>query len=469
LISFSFLGVFLKFSADDDNEDMIDLPPGLLLSLSDEEQKQRHDGRMNSGSSRILRSFADSFSTTTNILTAHVRALPYIEDADEIHVEPLTEQDYALLDYRSKWLADGGNLLRQVSMVYVDQIVPIRLFDDDGGGGSNNNNNNNNNTTMVAYVRVKSFVTRQGGVSKSSSSSSSSTRRSSTNDENDSQRNGGNSCSGIIRRRNASIWPTDDNDDENSHRSVRDDGFDHCDGAACTADTGRRTRSCYTTTCVRLVADTRVVVMSPPPKKEEDEERRSAVFRKLRVYPGLCDYGCCSCGKIDDGNDDDDERIVGRQQQEDSWCGRTRKGGQDDDADCGIVKLATHLGIRLIAMGSRPCSAAIHSKVAAALFGQSDCDYVDDRWVKDGNNQVLLAFAEPCGRFFSAFGGGNIGKQLFATTDRASERENVDTSSCIAHKVPVRIVVSDDVAEDCIGTFLNSLNVCVCAAPLKSL
>ena len=41
-------------------------------------------------------------------------------------VEPVTVEDWELLQLDAAWL-EGGGLLRQVSLVYPNQVVPLRL------------------------------------------------------------------------------------------------------------------------------------------------------------------------------------------------------------------------------------------------------------------------------------------------------------------------------------------------------
>lgn len=56
--------------------------------------------------------------------TAHVVALPYVQDADILQVEPLTTSDWELLETRADFLEDGA-LLQQVSIVYSEQRIPL--------------------------------------------------------------------------------------------------------------------------------------------------------------------------------------------------------------------------------------------------------------------------------------------------------------------------------------------------------
>lgn len=55
-----------------------------------------------------------------------VQPLPYVVDAKKLVVEPLTDQDWLLLEAHVDWLENGG-LLQQVSIVFANQILPIRL------------------------------------------------------------------------------------------------------------------------------------------------------------------------------------------------------------------------------------------------------------------------------------------------------------------------------------------------------
>ena len=88
-----FCSAFLLFSATGGNE--IDLPP-------------------------------DLFPPGSRVETVRVWALPYILDAMDVLVEPVAPQDWVLLQSAADWLEQGG-LLRQVSIIYPNQIVPLHL------------------------------------------------------------------------------------------------------------------------------------------------------------------------------------------------------------------------------------------------------------------------------------------------------------------------------------------------------
>ena len=53
-----------------------------------------------------------------------------VHDATRVSVEPVTVEDWELLQLDAAWL-EGGGLLRQVSLVYPDQVVPLRLSGSD--------------------------------------------------------------------------------------------------------------------------------------------------------------------------------------------------------------------------------------------------------------------------------------------------------------------------------------------------
>ena len=60
----------------------------------------------------------------------HVAALPFVQDADVLHVEPLTSEDWELLETRASYLEQGA-LLQQVSLVYSGQEIPLWVGDRD--------------------------------------------------------------------------------------------------------------------------------------------------------------------------------------------------------------------------------------------------------------------------------------------------------------------------------------------------
>jgi len=140
----------------DEAENYIDLPPGLL-------------------------------STSSNTFV-NVKPLESVSIATDLLVEPVTTADWELVELDAAWLENGG-LLQQVSVVYVNQIIPLVL----------------SNKKDVARIRVLPPTCQQ-----------------------------------------ASLWP-----DESP--------------------------------CLRLVADTRVIV-APKPRKHEFDP-------KLRLYPTREDCG----------------------------------------------------------------------------------------------------------------------------------------------------------------------------------
>lgn len=54
----------------------------------------------------------------------NVSALPEVKNAIDLHVEPLSVDDWVLLQANADWLEEGG-LLQQVSLVYPDQILTL--------------------------------------------------------------------------------------------------------------------------------------------------------------------------------------------------------------------------------------------------------------------------------------------------------------------------------------------------------
>lgn len=55
-----------------------------------------------------------------------IHALSDLIDAISLHVEPVSVEDWELLESNAEWLEDGG-LLQQVSIVYPDQIIRLRV------------------------------------------------------------------------------------------------------------------------------------------------------------------------------------------------------------------------------------------------------------------------------------------------------------------------------------------------------
>jgi Peroxisome biogenesis factor 1, N-terminal len=58
--------------------------------------------------------------------TVAVKALTLVECATELFVEPVTIEDWELLELDAAWLEEGG-LLQQVSLVYAGQVLELRL------------------------------------------------------------------------------------------------------------------------------------------------------------------------------------------------------------------------------------------------------------------------------------------------------------------------------------------------------
>jgi hypothetical protein len=129
----------------------------------------------------------------------NVSVLSVVKNATDLHVEPLSVDDWVLLEANAAWLEQGG-LLQQVSLVYPDQILTLCA------GGRD-----------VVRVRVASsnFDSKQ------------------------------------------SLWPGDDDDTDVSS----------------------------TPKCLRLVADTQVIVA---PKTKAVEQ--TSYTAKLTVVPAISDY-----------------------------------------------------------------------------------------------------------------------------------------------------------------------------------
>jgi hypothetical protein len=129
----------------------------------------------------------------------NVSALAAVKNATDLHVEPLSVDDWALLQANADWLEQGG-LLQQVSLVYPGQILTLCA------GGRD-------------VVRVRVVATNFGP--------------------------------------KQSLWPGDDDD----------------------------TGVSSTPKCLRLVADTQVIVA---PKTKAGEQTGAAA--KLTVVPAINDY-----------------------------------------------------------------------------------------------------------------------------------------------------------------------------------
>jgi Peroxisome biogenesis factor 1, N-terminal len=66
-----------------------------------------------------------SFNIPSHTLVS-VAVVPSIVDAIDLFVEPVTVEDWELLEFCNEWLENGG-LLQQVCVVYSGQITPLRL------------------------------------------------------------------------------------------------------------------------------------------------------------------------------------------------------------------------------------------------------------------------------------------------------------------------------------------------------
>jgi Peroxisome biogenesis factor 1, N-terminal len=55
-----------------------------------------------------------------------VKALTYVDDAIQCFIEPMTADDWELLEAHADWL-EGGGLLQQVCVIYPDQILALTV------------------------------------------------------------------------------------------------------------------------------------------------------------------------------------------------------------------------------------------------------------------------------------------------------------------------------------------------------
>lgn len=55
-----------------------------------------------------------------------VEALPFVRNADQVFMEPLSVEDWELLETYAEDL-EAGDLLQQISIVYPDQVVPLQV------------------------------------------------------------------------------------------------------------------------------------------------------------------------------------------------------------------------------------------------------------------------------------------------------------------------------------------------------
>ena len=69
----------------------------------------------------------EMFNTSSDQVVVSVRAIPYVPVAKQVTFEPLTTSDWEMIEMEASILEDGG-LLNQITVVYPGQVLPLRLI-----------------------------------------------------------------------------------------------------------------------------------------------------------------------------------------------------------------------------------------------------------------------------------------------------------------------------------------------------
>ncbi|KAL7482742.1 hypothetical protein ACHAW6_008403, partial [Cyclotella cf. meneghiniana] len=72
-------------------------------------------------------SFEQIFNSSSEPVEVFVRSLPYVPIAKQVTFEPVSTSDWEMIEMEASILEDGG-LLNQITIVYSGQILPLRLI-----------------------------------------------------------------------------------------------------------------------------------------------------------------------------------------------------------------------------------------------------------------------------------------------------------------------------------------------------
>eukprot|EP00804_Cyclotella_cryptica_P006501 CCRYP_012777-RA/>CCRYP_012777-RA protein AED:0.11 eAED:0.11 QI:86/1/1/1/0.12/0.11/9/4676/323 len=72
-------------------------------------------------------SLVQIFNSSSEPVVVFVRSLPYVPIAKEVTFEPVSTSDWEMIEMEASILEDGG-LLNQITIVYPGQVLPLRLI-----------------------------------------------------------------------------------------------------------------------------------------------------------------------------------------------------------------------------------------------------------------------------------------------------------------------------------------------------
>lgn len=204
-------------------------------------------------------------------LTLSVRVQPMhrVQNATRIHVEPLSSADWEILEVDANYF-EGGGLLSQVSVVFPGQILPLVVHHNEGKTGRQH--------STMATIRVladdTTTTTKVNAIA----------RHCHDNYGNDDDEDS------IMR-----FWYT--HDDACAYKRPNDDKSGLVQTKEETTSEKNQNLPKWQDSCLRLVADTEVVVTPKPrtPSRGDDETKEAADQNyppsgPLRVHPIRDDY-----------------------------------------------------------------------------------------------------------------------------------------------------------------------------------
>jgi len=123
------------WSVDEEALDTINFLP-LQISFSDRVLYASYNGgapsleREGTDPNQIVELPSSLFSPQSPPTNVHIRALPFIANADKVSLEPLSPEDWELLEIHCDYLESGG-FLRQVTVINASQILHLAVGSQD--------------------------------------------------------------------------------------------------------------------------------------------------------------------------------------------------------------------------------------------------------------------------------------------------------------------------------------------------
>lgn len=279
-MSLSFLPVRLIYlstaggaASSSHGDPIIEIPSSLLSKMSST------SGRLQDASHEVddEEHDEDAYWTTTKEEQqqqeqfVYVRALSSIVYATDVTLEPLTVEDWDLIDIYSEWFEQGG-LLQQVSVIYINQILSLQVPRSPSSTSrttASSRGAGDCDEAVTVHLKVKQFnslncPSQPSSKSKSKKSSKGSSD-SSTNENYD------------------TAWPDDDYQDATSDSESLEAG-----------PTAAATRSSSQTPppCALLIQDTEVIVIPRLRQRSGGKDKKEELkwSRPLRLIPCMDDY-----------------------------------------------------------------------------------------------------------------------------------------------------------------------------------